>query len=388
LKIGFDISQTGASKAGCGYFAENLIKHLAKIDSGDTYILYPTFGDLFWEKNWRRSTFKPNDRMTLKIPATTFEQSRAFWRNPPPDLEGKLGTPDIVHSNNYFCPKGLSHARLVYTLYDLSFLENPEWTLEENRSGCFAGVFQAAVNADFVMAISEHTRRDFTRTFPHYPTDRVAVVHGANRLDPQTAALPPKAAKALGKGHFWLSVGTLEPRKNHSRLLQAFATLRSKLKTTIPLVIVGADGWMMEDFYNTLRELNIRDSVILLGKVPDPELLWLYQNCFCLVYPSLYEGFGLPLVEAMSQGAPVISSLGSSLEEVVGSAGLLADPFCVEAISGAMEKLATGEVPREVLRQRSLQRAGEFSWDASAKAVIDIYYQVQRMPRLRATDPS
>jgi glycosyltransferase involved in cell wall biosynthesis len=260
--------------------------------------------------------------------------------------------------------------------------------MEENRSGCFAGVFQAATSADFIVTISQHTRRDFLGTFPHYPSDRVKVLYGASRFDAQAEARQPEAAKALRQGSFWLTVGTLEPRKNYLRLLQAFAGLRSRLKTTLPLVIVGGDGWLTEEFFDALRESEVREQVILLGRIPDPELVWLYRNCFCLVYPSLYEGFGLPIVEAMSQGAPIISSLGSSLEEVVGSAGLLIDPYDVDAISNAMEKLATGELVHEELGRRSLLRAGEFSWHAAASALVDIYHQVQQAPRLFAPDPT
>lgn len=123
MKIGFDISHTGSSKAGCGYFADSLIRHLATINPTDSYILYPTCGDLYWDPDWRRGTFRPAAPMARSaLSPATFEESRVFWRNPARDFESRLGDPDVIHSNNFFCPRGLSRARLIYTLYDLSFL--------------------------------------------------------------------------------------------------------------------------------------------------------------------------------------------------------------------------------------------------------------------------
>ncbi len=311
----------------------------------------------------------------------TFEESSRFWRNPPVDFERRLGDPVVIHSNNFFCPRGLRHARLVYTLYDLSFLEHPEWTTEENRTGCFAGVFAASIGADLIMAISRFSRSHFLRTFPHYPEDRVVVVRPASRLTDVVPSKPSKLGELTPQG-FWLAVGTIEPRKNHARLLRAYAKLLRKLGGSPPLVIVGMDGWLMEEFRASLGVLHLQDKVLLPGYVDDAELVWLYRNCFCFLYPSLFEGFGLPVVEAMEQGAPVISSNSSSLPEIVGQAGVLVDPYQEEAICAAMEKFATGEIQTELLRRQSLRKAREFSWDDAARQVAGLYRQVHAMPRV------
>jgi len=382
MKIGYDISQTGASKAGCGYFADSLIRHLATIDPPNSYILYPTFGDLYWDPCWRESTVKPAGSLARSaFSPGTFEESRQFWRHPPRDFERILGDPDVIHSNNFFCPRGLSRARLIYTLYDLGFLENPSWTTEENRSGCFAGVFEASLRSDLILSISEFSRTHFLRTFPHYPEDRIVVVRPASRLANVLPIKPSKMAELTPRG-FWLTVGTLEPRKNHVRLLRAYAKRLRRPGGTLPLVIAGGEGWLMEEFRSTLNELQLQDRVLLAGYVDDAELVWLYRNCFCFLYPSLFEGFGLPVVEAMEQGAAIISSNSSSLPEIVGSAAVLVDPYQEDEICAAMEKLATGEIQPEVLRRQSLQKAREFSWDAVARQVSGLYHQVQAMPRI------
>ena len=173
MKIGFDVSQTGADKAGCGVVADNLVRQLPALLPDHDFVLYPTFGDLYWDDHWERDTVCPADpRVRRGFHHTSQEAARDFWRQPPADLDAVLGAPDLIHSNNFFCPTGLRQARLVYTLHDLNFLEHPGWSDETNRIGCFGGVFNAALQADFVVAVSEFSRQHFLSTFPHYPADR------------------------------------------------------------------------------------------------------------------------------------------------------------------------------------------------------------------------
>ena len=162
MKIGFDVSQTGDNKAGCGYFADSLIQALTKVDRQNEYILYPHFGTSFWDPKGRYTTRKiaqPN--VSRKLIGKDFHDSMAFWKNIPPDAEAQMGNPDIIHANNYSCPRGLKNARVVYTLYDVNFLEHPEWTTEQNRCVCFEGVFTASIYADFISAISCYLTEKF-----------------------------------------------------------------------------------------------------------------------------------------------------------------------------------------------------------------------------------
>jgi len=377
MKIGFDVSQTGAGKAGCGYFAEGLIRALEALGGGNEYLLYPAFGDLFWDPLCATAAYRTNNPAfhRLKAPAG-FEESQRFWRHPGADLEARIGSPDIVHSNNFFCPRGLRHARLVYTLHDLSFLVDPSWSTEANRVGCLDGVFRAATSADWIVADSEYTRRHFLEVFPHYPAGRTAFVHAGSRysLDaPEPPGIPERLAQlgvplgvACGTG-FWLSVGSLEPRKNHRRLLEAYSRIQAQPdQPARPLVLAGGKGWLMDDF-------EVPAGVVLTGYVSDRELEWLYRNCFALVYPSLFEGFGMPVLEALALGAPVICSNTTSLPEVAGDAALLVDPLDAGAIAAAMLRLASGEIGREGLRAAGLRQARRFSWEASARKLLGVY---------------
>ena len=386
MRIGFDISQTGKAKAGCGWLADSLIRHLAEIDTRNEYVLYPTFGDGYWDIVGPESTVhvdKPNFQRGLSH--ATMAEMREFWRNPPSDLETRLGEPDIVHANNFFCPRGLRQARLVYTLYDMMFLEHPESTTEANRNVCFTGVFNASLRADFIVAISQYSRNHFLDTFPHYPPDRVRVVHPGSRFHFQPQCPQPRRLADLLPGRFWLNVGTIEPRKNHRRLLLAYARLKKKSGGAFPLVLAGGKGWLMEEFGKFIEELGLQQDVIFLGYVEDTELQWLYQNCFAFLYPSLYEGFGLPVLEAMTLGAPVITSNRTSLPEVVGADGLLVDPLQEEEISQAMLKLSTDPALRVALGDRSRNRAKQFSWARTANEVLKVYEQVLEKQRYRAT---
>ena len=382
MRIGFDISQTGKTKAGCGWLTNSLVRQLAETDAWNEYILYPTFGDLYWDAEGPTATVhidQPNFKRGLSH--ATLAEMREFWGKPPPDLEARLGMPDIVHTNNFFCPRGLDKARLVFTLYDLIFLEHPESTTEANRMGCFTGVFGASLQADFIVAISHYSRNYFLNTFPHYPPDRVRVVHPASRFHPRPECAQPRSLAHLSPGRFWLHVGTIEPRKNHRRLLQAYARLKAKLGVSFPLVLAGGRGWLMEDFNKFIEELGLQQDVILLGYVEEAELQWLYQNCFAFLFPSLYEGFGLPALEAMTLGAPVITSNKTSLPEVVGTDGLLVDPLQEEEICQAMLNLATDPALHATLRDRSRKRGKQFSWARTAKEVLGVYQEVLERPK-------
>ncbi|MBC8419154.1 MAG: glycosyltransferase family 4 protein [Desulfobacterales bacterium] len=383
MKIGFDISQTGNNKAGCGYFADSLIQALISHDRINKYILYPHFGTSFWDPKGESTTRRfDHPHVTRRTIGKDFGKSMSFWGNLPDDGEKDLGNPDIIHSNNYSCPSGLRQARLVYTLYDLSFLEYPDLTTEENRGKCFEGVFSASIYADFIVSISDYSRKKFQEIFPHYPRKRIGVVPLGSRSFPeQTAGTQIDDLKGLQAKEFWLVVGTLEPRKNLRRLLQAFSDYVRQTNDPYPLALAGGKGWLEEDLEEFIRGLGVSNHVHILGYVSDQELAWLYRNCLCFVYPSLYEGFGLPVLEAMGQGAAVITSNTTSLPEVAGDAAHYIDPLDVHDIAEAFLKLGSDGAYREALRKKAVMQAEKFSWEKSAKQVLDIYNQAMMLPK-------
>ena len=383
MKIGFDVSQTGGGKAGCGYFADSLIQALHEIDCQNDYILYPYFGTSYWDpsaKKTARNIRSPH--VTRKVIASDAAESRRFWEEMTPEKEILLGNPDIVHSNNFSCPKGFGKARLVYTLHDLNFLEYPEFTTEENRWICFNGVFDAACYADYIVAASDYSRNRFLEVFPHYPEDRISAVYEGSRftLNSRTDASIQGRLK-LDSDCFWLGVGTLEPRKNIRRLLEAYASFRKESPNACPLVLAGGKGWMEDDLEEFIGGLGLSGHVKLAGYVSDSQLAWLYCNCFAFIYPSLYEGFGLPVLEAMSLGAAVITSNVTSLPEVAGDAGMLINPLEKDEIRLAMQKMTESPQLRKAFKQKAMVQSSLFSWEDTAKRVLNIYHRISDSAR-------
>ncbi len=384
MRIGFDVSQTGAGRAGCGYVAYSLARCLASCAADDEFVLYPTFGDFFFDPDWQRATFCPTQTNFRRgVAHADHAAAQRFWAQPPRDLDAQLGHPDVVHSNNFFCPRGLRNARLVYTLYDLSFLENPDWTVEANRTGCFEGVFRASLHADHILSISHFSRRHFLETFPHYPEDRITVMHLASRFSDAAPVQRPEQLERLQPGKFWVCVGTVEPRKNHPRLLQAYARLKAQLGKVEPLVLAGGKGWLMDDINRLITSLGIADDVIFTGYVDDNALQWLYQNCYAALYPSLFEGFGLPVLEAMSLGAAVITSDVTSIPEITGDAAVLVDPCSDEAICDAMARLVQTPGLCDRLRGLAVAQARRFRWEKAAQTALHCYEQTLLAPPLR-----
>jgi glycosyltransferase involved in cell wall biosynthesis len=380
VKIGFDVSQTGRSKAGCGVFADGLMRALAVQDERHQYVLYATFGDSFWDPDWADSTLKLEGRRFVRAKGhRSLADAQAFW-NSGADTEAWLGSPDVIHANNFFCPAELRSARLVYTLYDTAVLDVPEYTTEANRLTCLNGLLRATLNADHIVAISEHTRRRFSHFFPYYPVDRVSVVYPGSRFS-RAAVINERLFDLVPRG-FWLAVGTLEPRKNYRMLLQAYARHAKRGSVVLPLAIAGGTGWMLESLGAEIAALGLEDRVRLLGYVSDQQLAWLLANSYGLVYPSLYEGFGLPVVEAMSMGTALITSAVTSLPEIVSDCGIVVEP-AVEPLAQALDLLALNPALRDEFAARACSRAQLFSWETAAARVRDIYESVVERPRYK-----
>jgi len=382
-RIGFDVSQTGPEKAGCGWVADSLIRHLTELDDSSRYRLYRSFGGDYWGSDGPEATRHLDlTNVCTGLEHTTHHEARKFWQNPKQDFEAALGYPDLVHSNNFHCPTGLTTARLVYTLYDLHFLDHPEWTTEKNRQICFEGVFTAGLYADLVIAISEASKSHFLRVFPHYPAERIEVVHLACRLRDRPPMPTPTSLLHLEGRRFLLNVGTIEPRKNQGRLLEAFASFTDAGSESLLLVMAGGSGWLSHEVEDWLADVRLKDRVVRLGYVSDDELLWLYRNCFAFVYPSLAEGFGLPVIEAASQGAPVIASKVPAIVEVAGESVLLVDPRSPTDIRSAIDRLVNNEELRRTIGEAGRAHVKRYSWKSSAERVLELYDLVLDMEKL------
>lgn len=373
MKIGFDISQTAEEKAGCGFVADQLIKSLSRADQKNQYILYPTFYS-YRHPQFRKATNPGTSNCKFHFRGMSFKNIVKGWTTKMDNRTSWLGNPDIIHSNNYSCTRD-HNARIVYTLYDLTPLVCPEFLIEENRIICFEGLFNAAIYADQCIAISENTKKDFLHFFPHYPEDRLTVIPLGTR--PGIKQIKDKSIKKkvlekfnLNSSHeFWLGVGTIEPRKNYRLLIDAY----SELKDDKPLIIAGGKGWLESDIGQKVKQLGLESKVKFLGYVSDRELSVLYSSCYAFVYPSFYEGFGLPVLEAMSCGAAVITSNTSSLPEVGGEAVRYIDPASKEDLIREMVFLTNHPQKRNEYQNLSRLQAKKFSWHQAAKILLEVY---------------
>jgi glycosyltransferase involved in cell wall biosynthesis len=188
------------------------------------------------------------------------------------------------------------------------------------------------------------------------------------------------------EGDYILSVGSIQPRKNLARLVKAYAQLRGDCSADkLPkLVLVGKCAWLYDETLRALDQAGVKDSVLLTGYVPESDLPALYSSALCFVYPSYFEGFGLPPLEAMKCGAPVIVGNLTSLPEVVGDAGLTVDPFDVDAIAGSIRKLMNDSTLRARLSQKGQERASSFTWRETARQTLQIYQDVARSATLKS----
>ena len=283
-------------------------------------------------------------------------------------------------STSYSAPRFRGRGkRLVSTLHDLSFLTHPECHTSENIAHSLKGTQDAIAWADILIAVSQHTRDELIERMAVAP-DRVVVIHEAPNpacvqvYDPAVLArvrvayqLPPV---------FVLFLGSLEPRKNVLRLLRAYASLSPGLRSDVHLVIAGGVGWKNSEVRPTVQELGLSDQVHFIGYIPEHDLPAVYSLASVFAYPSLSEGFGLPVLEAMQCGVPVLTSNVSSLPEVAGEAAVLVSPTDSEAIAHGLTCLLEQTSLQTELRERGYEQVKQFSWDRCARETLEVYRQV------------
>jgi glycosyltransferase involved in cell wall biosynthesis len=264
----------------------------------------------------------------------------------------------------------------VFTLHDLALLRYPE-AFDPLWRWYARGVLRRIVpRATAVIAVSESSRRDGIEQLGLLPEQVHVVYHGCDPIfapvtDPQQRE---EVADRLGLTEpFFLSVGTLEPRKNLIRLLHAFRRLKERHGGEHQLVVVGGRGWLYTAIFDEVKRLGLEGQVTFAGYVARQDLPALYSMAELLAYPSLYEGFGLPSLEAMACGCPVVTSNTSSLPEVVGDAAICVDPTDVDMIAHAMAAVVRDPVRRAEMVQRGLERARWFSWERTALETLKVY---------------
>ncbi len=369
MRIGIDYTAAVHQRAGIGRYARGLVRALAQLDRENEYLLLVAGGPK------EESTFPPNFKPRY-LPLSP-HWATTLWQRLRVPLPADLftGPLDLFHSPDYVLPP-LRGGKRVLTIHDLSFLRYPEGADPRLRWYLPKAVPRSIAQADLVLADSRNTGNDLTELLGVESSSVEVLYPGVEeRFHPldEGSLVPLKARYSLGFP-FILTVGTLEPRKNHVGLLQAYSLLKGRYPHR--LVIAGGKGWLYEPIFQEVERLSLEERVIFLGYVPEGDLPALYNLADLFVFPSFYEGFGLPSLEAMACGTPVVTSNTSSLPEVVGDGALLVSPQEVEALTDAMERALGDPSLRKELRSKGLERAKRFRWDEAAKQLLAIYKRV------------
>jgi glycosyltransferase involved in cell wall biosynthesis len=281
---------------------------------------------------------------------------------------------DLLHGMAFATPLAAACPTVV-TVHDLSFLRFPDAFRRPNRAYLSALTRLSARRATRVIVGAESTRRDVIELCGVQPARVVTVPYGVtDAFAPAARAEVEEFRRRKGlPDQFILFLGTLEPRKNIGRLIEAYAALRERIASPPALVIAGGKGWFYENLFSQVSRLGLGADVLFTGYVPGEELVWWYRSALMFVFPSLFEGFGLPVLEALACGTPTITSNLSSLPEVAGNAALLVDPYDTEGLVRAMVSLLNEPELRAELSKAGVRQAEQFPWSRTARETAAVY---------------
>jgi glycosyltransferase involved in cell wall biosynthesis len=369
-RIGIDARSLAEKGTGAGRYLANLLKYYQDIDSNNQYFLYlnrPVEG----------LAARYASRV-IKMPGIPFSMPWMNIRLPLALIKDKI---DLLHLPFFGYPF-IRPCPTVITIHDIVFESHPEY-LPLHKTAVLRTIFRhAARTTKKIIAVSEYTKSDLIKYYG-VKEDKVEVIYEApdpifRRIIESSKSEQKKLAYGITKKYI-LCVGAIHKRKNIEMLLRAFKELSPK-KEGVQLVLVGGVIWNSVDLTRMIAEQGLAGNVIHLKYVPDEDLVYIYNSAEILVYPSLYEGFGLPLVEAMACGTPVVASNVTSIPEVVGNAGILFDPYNVEDMAGSMDIVLKDSGLRGSLSKKSIERAKAFSWRNTAERTIGVYNGLIRNP--------
>jgi glycosyltransferase involved in cell wall biosynthesis len=364
--------------AGIGRYTVYLLKYLAELDTHNSYLV------LFHEEGVRDKVCAdlglcrlPRWRiLTLPYDVFSIRGQIAF-----PRLLRREGV-DVFHSTNFMAPLGRYGGKTVITVHDLIPLKFPEYAPRSKKSRLFPLyawlMRRLASSVDLIIADSENSRSDILQLL-HPAPDRVSIVHLG--VDPKYRPLPPEVKSEVRKrmgiqDRLALFAGRADPYKNLISLVKAMEIVNARGTVHCTVVVAGEKDPRYPEVEEYVAARGMKNDVLFAGSLDEDALIPLYNAADVLVHPSLYEGFGLPPLEAMACGTPIVSSNRSSLPEVVGDAGILVEPTDVRAIADAMERVLTDGVLRERMAARGLERAKLFPWRKTAEETLRLYTEL------------
>lgn len=378
MKIGIDVRPLRDTMTGIGRYITQMLHALAARDDQNEYTLF--YNNFFKggipqtvpnAGNFRLTAFRwPRKLLTALWGFTEF-----------PKVESFIGDIDLFHSPSFQVPPSKNAAR-IFTIYDLIALTHPQLAIPSAVRHFTPRIRHYAKRADLIVAISQATARDVIK-YLNVPDEKVVTVYpGTTSLIRADDEKIHDLKKIFGiENDYFLYVSRLDPRKNLTRLFLAFE--RSGLSKDFEFVVAGPEGWHMEEMLRTWDTVKCKNRIRRVDYVKDEDLAALYSGATFFVYPSLVEGFGLPILEAMSVGCPVLTSDVSSMPEVAGDAVLYCDPYDIESISEGLLRLASDSELRKNLSEAGSERIKLFTWEKMADNMIGIYNQVYESFRKR-----
>jgi glycosyltransferase involved in cell wall biosynthesis len=376
LKVAIDVRTVTPVRSGVGNYVLHLFRGLRKVSPKQDFFLIG-----------RGENLKVIDG---DLPASMKHRTSISHENHPlGDLWEHFWLPNILHSNQVKVMHGPATLAPLYhrdyatvvTIHDLVAFLFPE-TIPRKYAMYMRWLIKRVVKrADRIISVSENTKYDLVTVLGADP-DKITVVYEAAQPKFKPVDDPAKLEEVKRRYNidspFLYHVGNIEPRKNLVRLIKAFLLLRERIGRTAKLVISGQEGWLTKKLYTAFNSLDFKDDVIFTGYVPHEDLPILMNAAQAFVFPSLYEGFGLPALEAMQCGTPVITSNISSLPEIVGQAAILVDPQDEDSIANGMQRVLEDGALRQRLSSQGLKQAALFSWEKAASQTLDIYRRVHQ----------
>lgn len=363
-------------KTGVGWYTYNLINKIIELSWTESFEIN-IFDFLNSSQNEKRLRKLLNFSENTLIKKCTYMHYGIYIRNQRlfnmiPYNYLFRSKAEIFHFFNFIIPSNI-RGKIVNTVHDMVYIRYPETMSEANYNIHRTNLQRSCINADVILTVSQNSRNEIAE-FMNVPLDKIQVAYPA--VD-RAVFYPNKNYGLIREkyeisGSYILYLGTLEPRKNIISIIKAFKIISDRNKE-IMLVIAGEKGWQYDEVFRNVEDLHLQDKVIFTGYVPEEDICVLYSCALAFVFPSLYEGFGIPPLEAMACGTPVIVSEAASLREVVGDAGILVDPLDVENIAFEMERLINDSSLRTIYSKKGVNQARDFSWEKSAKKVLEIY---------------
>ena len=359
--------------AGVGYYTYYLVKHILEKDTVNKYILF--FDRVLDSKIYADLIGNASNVKVQIYPLAKYKKFLPYIYShiliPKILYKAKL---DVYHNPAYVIPRGYKGISVI-TIHDLAIYKNKEWFPKQSSFITKVLIPESIKKAKKIIAVSKNTKKDIIEIF-NVKEDKIAMIYEAGDMKDVLSdiAIEDIRGKHSIKEKYFFFVGTIEPRKNIQRLLDAFIAVYKKYPD-MQLVLAGKSGWKTQEIENLYMQIQVQypDAVRFIGYVSQKEKEVLLKNAYASIYPSLYEGFGLPVLEGMQQKVPVITSNTSSLPEVSGDAALLCDPYDVNSITKNMFTLIEDREVYISLQEKGQKQVQKFSWNLTAQQTIAVY---------------